>query len=228
MSLELEVMPSVPAAPDFSGLPAHNFDAMKVEVKDQKSVDLATKYRDDADDYIKRVTAILGPPTAAANTLHKWWTGLKAQMTAKATDVKLYNNTQLFNYHKKVQSDAAALERELQHRADAAAKAKRDAELADAMLFGGDVAAVEAAPLVIPQVTLGVSRVPGISTAKKPWSYEVKDMIPLLRAILNGDCDINAVQVNHTFMTEQARYYKGELSARYPGVNGVQDERIKR
>lgn len=227
-ALELEVMPSVPAAPDLSGLPSLSFETMKVTVTDQTSAQLAKKYRDEADDYIKSVDAAFEVPAKAANLLHKFFTGWRGRATAKADEVKRHNDQQILTFKKSEEAARLALERELQRKADAAAKSKRDAEIADAMLFGGDVAAVEAAPLLVPQVTLGVSRVPGISTAKKPWSYEVVDLKALLKAVLDGTVDAEAIQVNHTFMTAQARYYMGELSTRYPGVNGVQEERIKR
>lgn len=231
-ALEPEVMPSVPAAPDLSKLPVLNFDSMLISVTDQDSADLAIKYRNAADDYIKNVSDMLDAPTKAADRIHKFFTAMRARMTSKPTAVKLHCNAQLMAFKKQQELAAANLQAELQRRAEEQIRRKRDEEVAEAMLFGGDVAALEGAPLEVPQVTLSAPRITGINTARKPWSYKIDDLMQLLKAITEGhvslDPDNPVVQVNGPFMTEQARYYKDKLSERFPGVSGIQEERIKR
>lgn len=227
MNTEL-VMPQVPTAPDLSRLPEISFDTMFVTVTDQPSAELAISCRNAADDYMKNVEAIFDEPTKAANLVHKFFTGLKAKMIGKAAAVKLHNNTQLMAFQRTQELATAKLQADLQRKAYDQAKRERDAELADAMLFGGDVEVLKEAPLEVVTVRLGTPKVEGISTANKPWSYEVIDLKSLLQAIVEGKADIEAIQINGPFMTQQARYYKGDLSARFPGVNGVQEKRIKR
>lgn len=227
-TLEPEVMPSVPAAPDLSQLPSINFDSMLVSVTDQASANLAVKYRNTADDYIKNVEEMLDAPTNAANKIHKFFTAIRARMTSKPTAVKIHCNAQLMAFKKLQELNSSNLQAELQRRAEEQIKRQRDEEIAEAMLFGGDVAAIQQAPLQTPQVSLPVARVAGVSTAKKPWSYRIDNFMELVCAVAAGKASPECLIGNGPFLTQMARDYKDKLSERCPGVVGVQEERIKR
>lgn len=225
--LQPEVMPRLPAAPDLSSLPNVNFDAMLITVTDQASANLALTYRKTADDYIKNVGDMLEETTSAANKIHKFFTAMKARMISKPTAVKLHCNTQLMAFKQLQELNSRTLEAELQRRADEQVKRQRDEEIADRMLFGGDVAAIQQAPLELAKVSMPVARVAGLSTAKKPWSYRVDSFMDLVKAVAAGEASPECLMVNGPFLTQMARDYKDKLSERCPGVVGIQGERIK-
>lgn len=236
MTNELE-KPTIPSLPDVSKLPVLNFESMLVKVVDQTSAKLANSFCADARTHIENVAVMFDKPTKDAHAVHRFLTGLRAKFIKPAQDVITHNDNQLLVYNRKLSDDARALEQQARRNAEAEAKRQRDAELSEAMLFGGSVAEIEAKPLEIMDVFIPAPK--AVATAKKPWAWELdpnyeEPLLALIKSIAEGKTSLRdaagdaIVIINESAMTKAARYYQDKLHERFPGVVSKQEERIKR
>lgn len=78
-------------------------------------------------------------------------------------------------------------------------------------------ALIEAPVAVAPvAVATNVPKVAGVSRPRDNWTAEVTNFQLLIKAVAEGKVPTMAVQANMTFLNQQARSMKGQLS--YPGV----------
>lgn len=79
---------------------------------------------------------------------------------------------------------------------------------------------MQAATVATPVVSIAPPKVSGIST-RESWKARVTDKMALVKAVAEGKVPLTALDVNATFLANQARALKTELN--YPGVEVYKD-----
>jgi hypothetical protein len=180
---ELTVQPpAIPALPDTSKLPVVDFTSMlAVKVVDQASAAVAATNVRTAQSFNAAVDAIFEEPTSLANKLHKWFTTMRGSLKAPAEAVILHGKQEQGRWLAEENRKAAALQAQLQRQAEEQARLARQAEI-DALDIW-DIPAVPEPPPVVPTVVVPQVQPIGFSQAYKPWGFEVKDLMALLKSI---------------------------------------------
>jgi hypothetical protein len=232
--------------PDLSRLPTVDFDAaLKHTVTDDASCVVAKSHNSLAKDYLGVVNTIFEEPVSAANKIHKFLTGLRGQLSAKAEAVDKHTRQQVSAYLKRIEDERLALQRRLQAEADAkaaeAARAQREAierkrkeELANAMPWEIEAVAakvaepVEVKPAFVPSVYVAPTAAPtGIATRNKPWTYELESLHELVKAAAADPTLLEALQINDKYLKMKAREMGESLGKRFPGVKGVRETTVR-
>ena len=113
--------------PDVSALPALPAEAMlKLRVVDDATKAKAAQYGLAANDYIAQVTALFEEPTASANRVHKFLTGLRGKFTKTASEVVDHCRREIAAYDYKVEQARLDLQRKLQAEEDRKARLKAE------------------------------------------------------------------------------------------------------
>ena len=115
--------------PDVSTLPALNTTAMMtLHVVDDATKAQAAQYGIQANAYIAKVNTLFEEPTAAANKVHKFLTGLRSKFTGTAQGVVDHCRREIADYDTRVEQARLELQRKLQAEEDRKARLKAEEE----------------------------------------------------------------------------------------------------
>ena len=133
MPTETEIKPDLTprtiTPPDVSKLPSLDYAAMMaLQVTDAKTEATAVANVKAAKAYIENVNTLFEGPTAAANAVHKFLTGLRGQFTSKAAAVEEHSRKQIIAYQREEERKRQELERQLREKAEKEARERADAE----------------------------------------------------------------------------------------------------
>lgn len=212
--------------------PVDTAPMLELKVTDASSAVTAKQDKAEAKRYIEDVESLLAEPTSIAFQVHRSFTGLKNNLTADARAVIEHHDKAVSAFVRQEEENRLQLERELQAKADAYAlevatrKAAEDgqAQLAEAMPWDKPVAAPEPVSVVVAVPRIELPAMPiasGFSKRYAPWTFNVKDIKELCRAVADGKADPECLLPNGPFLTTAARLYKDKLSEKFPGVEGI-------
>ena len=133
MPTETEIKPDLTprtiTPPDVSKLPSLDYAAMMaLQVTDAKTEATAVANVKAAKAYIENVNTLFEGPTAAANAVHKFLTGLRGQFTSKAAAVEDHSRKQIIAYQREEERKRQELERQLREKAEKEARERAEAE----------------------------------------------------------------------------------------------------
>lgn len=215
--------------------PVDTAPMLELKVTDASSAVTAKQDKAEAKRYIEDVESLLAEPTSIAFQVHRSFTGLKNNLTADARAVIEHHDKAVSVFVRQEEENRLQLERELQAKADAYAlevatrkaaedEQARQAQLAEAMPWDKPVAAPGPVPVVVAVPRIELPAMPiasGFSKRYAPWTFELKDIKELCRAVADGKADPECLLPNGPFLTTAARLYKDKLAEKFPGVEGI-------
>jgi exonuclease VII large subunit len=101
---------------------------LTLHVVDDTTKAQAAQYGAQANAYISKVNALFEEPTAAANKVHKFLTGLRSKFTGTAQGVVDHCRREIADYDARVEQARLKLQRELQAEEDRKARLKAEEE----------------------------------------------------------------------------------------------------
>jgi hypothetical protein len=219
-------------------------DPEAIEARVQPILELAAAIRiqsnaecREAGDFLLAVKAVMAEVDEEFDpAIKRWHEGHKAELARKArlyqplaTVVARIKNL-ISGWFAAEEQRAAAEERRAQALADQEALRLRAEEAAALRSIGAEDAAVRVLSSPPPAyyqapVIHGSSRpvMPGI-VPRENWTYEVTNMMALVRAVACGRAPLGCLMVNSAFMGQQARSLKQHLN--YPGVEVKADRSL--
>jgi len=200
-------------------------DALQIKVTDSPSCVIASESLKEIKRRMKVIDDRLEPEKKKAYVAYTAWNDLIKELKKPYLEKEVYLKQELSRYDQeqekirkqeedRLREEARKQEEESQIAAAIAAEQEGDKEEAEAII----AAPVYTPPIVLPKITPKVS---GISY-RENWTFEVVNLMDLVKAVAAGIVPIQALHPNMTFLGSQARNLKSSM--RYPGVNAYAEK----
>lgn len=219
--------------PDESNLAILDADKMlALKVVDSATCELAGKYKNMADKFVKEVKALCAESKASADKAHKDTCALEKRLLGKAPEVVAYLKKEADTWVRAEEKK----QQDFKERLLAAADAFREPE--EERLPWEEPPPISAMVVAPPVIVLPKIETPGFEKKWKPWDYRLKgpdqneSLMLLLTAIVERRIALDdgfgtpSLLLNPTFFKNAVRQLEAGLEERFPGVEGFRETRL--